>query len=199
MKKKHSALLMFLVVLSTIGVFLIVHFSRITLNRILYQKGITITNQTPISIEIIIDKSKLLKDIDFNNMSSQQTKAIYDGVIYQTDTTAFYLSSISYANDGTEWLSLDFNIKYYFPKEGKIIYNCEVKSENGIPFFSFGVNTISKQVRDSFNTFENAVSIHGAGPKSFSVYLRTDVYLTAQNKIIFTVDGFNEISYISNL
>lgn len=193
---KKYAKLIFAIVFLCVGIVImfVINLLSVDLNKITQQRGYIITNQMEKSIEVTIDKKELPTNIDFTQGISF---AKDDIILYQTDTSNMYLKSIQYANLDTEYLSLTFDFDYVLPEEAKIIVPYDVLIKDNKISYSWSVVPNSKQVKDKYKVFDDAISLHGSGPsEQFSIYLKTYVFTEAQDEISFTIDGFNELSYI---
>jgi hypothetical protein len=194
LKKKPKKIVAGLVCVCITAILLIVgkNSLQITVTKIMHEKGYQIINQTPKSIEISIDKNVLPEDMDF---SLYESSINYNIPVHKTDTSTIYLKFITYANEDMEWLSMNFDIEYNLPKEGSVVVVNEVKGDKT---FSQSLYMSKNEVRGIDMIYEAATSIHGIGPSNqFAVYLRADVYDLLEEKIVFVIDGFNELEYIA--
>lgn len=175
---------------------------------IVREDGYKIVSQNKKSLEITLCKKELPSDIDFE----KGVKFTKDDIkLYQTNTTVMYLKSIKYAENDKENLMLTFDFSYDLPKAGKILlpYEYDLHSEKEVvnssdvnsEFFRY-VYTIepSEDVADDTNVFNDAVMFNGniserQSEEEFSIYLKKDVYDKADEELVLTIDGFNEIVY----
>ena len=162
---------------------------RITSQRILEEDGYAITDQRPCTVMLSISKEQIPKDA---YTQEGHTFGKDEVIAYQDETTTIYLESIQLANEGPEFLYLNFNTSYNLPESGSILSTVYKNSDGS---YRSDSDIRARSLRDDRNTYEDAVGIRSEGPaQMFTFYAETDVFKKAEGTVQF--DHYcNQITY----
>lgn len=155
----------------------------------LAEDGYTILSQETLDIQIRILKSDLPDSI---YSKEGQTFAPEQIIVYQSESTTFYLSEVRFANEGDDKLYFTFDSIYTPPESGTLTLICKT-SEDGSTTSAW---VTDKTLTDDLTAYPDAVSYRGDSQgTSFTVYVDTEVCRSAVGSLNFTVSGFAELSY----
>ncbi len=151
-------------------------------DRIMAEKGFTITAQERVMICLSIPLDKLPADLSRKHSFSKNNIVLYDD-----ESSKIYLETIMPANSSTEKdirHYLFFNISHK-PKAAGDILSTVYKSSDG--FYS-GKILAQNSVTDSKEVYENAIDLMSQGPDNqFGIYIESDVLENAQDMLNITV------------
>lgn len=159
-----------------------------------------ITSETPKTIELCIDKTKLPADIDsIDGVYFDET----DIVCYQNEMSSVYLSHVTTSEFASEYVYLYFDLASQIPKQGGTIITAEkMTADYGTLQGKYDLDIKDQSVLADGQRFEDAVVLCAIiTPESelpygrFGVCMNKDIFEAAQDEISFVVEGFNEVSY----
>lgn len=163
------------------------------LNRILYQKGYTITGCTQQSLSVTISKDLL------PNGFPQEAEAFEASddlalLLWSDGSSSLYLDALCYANGRTpDLLWASFHFQYEPSSRGSLLLPYLPDGKGGSTR-SVGLSSAEAEVDGS--PWPDAVHIAGQGPDEiFSVYLDAAAFQAASESFTFQVNDLWEVSY----
>ena len=152
---------------------------------ILEGRGYTVLANCPQAIELSVPSGRFADEAFTHEGQHFMEKEI---VVYQTDTTAIWLSGVMLSNESDEQLYFTFDISYDLPAVGTVL-----TAQNSIFNSYFGLN--SKSVTGCSVIYQDTVSLRGTGPEqAFSFYVDSDIARKDGGWLGFSVT-MNQITY----
>ncbi|MBO5069793.1 MAG: hypothetical protein J6C37_05460, partial [Roseburia sp.] len=167
-----------------VGVCFLTNPKRVSVHDVLEQDGYTVIEQDLVEITLCVSKSAL-PDLIYTSEGYEFEKG--EVVAYQTDSTTIYLHKAMLSNESDEQLYFVFDCDFDLSHYGNFLSPVSIDEEHG--GVSNSVSLRSKDLRDSTNTYTNALAMRGHGPGAqFAFYVSRDACMSADESILIDIE-----------
>lgn len=151
---------------------------------ILEQDGYTVIEQELVELTLDVSKSELPDSI-YTSEGYEFEKG--EVVACQTDSTTIYLHKAMLSNESDDQLYFVFDCDFDLSHYGNFLSPVSIDEEHG--GVSNSLSLRSRDLRDSTNTYTNALAMRGHGPGAqFAFYVSRDACISADESILIDIE-----------